>query len=57
MTHLGSEYANSLLDSDVILGNLASEMLNVALKRGSSQHGKARLASTGEKCVLATYLF
>ena len=34
-----------------------SDTSNVALTAGSSQHGKARLASAASNCVVARYFF
>lgn len=45
-----------ILDKVVMFDGLVKLMVNLALKDGSSKHGKALLASVGENCVLANNL-
>lgn len=45
-----------MLDKLIMVAGLAMLMVKRALKKGSSKHGKALLASVGENWVLAAFL-
>lgn len=45
-----------IFDKVVTFDGLVTLIVNLALKAGSSKHGKALLASVGENCVLASIL-
>ena len=56
VTYTGSERLSGMLDTEDMCVSLARWTSNVALRAGSSKHGKAFLASVGWNCVTANTL-